>query len=188
MAVASPQQRQALEAEILALGGGQAAPEPGVVEMSDIIRQGATQFPGEVVVQALESAGWVVVWHTETHEPSYVHRNSLVTQLNKRLANGERAFTLIDPGQKPWRGKVKCLLHSERGERADWDDLGLPVCNKADIPNMYQLRRHMTLKHPSALKAIQDEVDEDAFKAFFKRPKAAKRGRPKKEDGETTEE
>lgn len=137
-----------------------APPKTDGLKLKEIIHRGDDDLPFSVVVSALEEAGYVYVYDTVTRERSICSRNNLGDVLRKKREDGTRVYTTRKPKEKPWRGTFKCLLHPDQAERGHYDGLGLPVCMKANMPNAYQVQLHMAHRHPSALKAIEEEKAE----------------------------
>lgn len=124
---------------------------------------------------SLEEAGWVVVYHQETGDRSVVNKNMLGVQLSKKLPNGKKAFDIYPPKDKngdiitPVRGTYKCMLHSEEPNRDEYTRMGLPVCNKSNIPSPQALIWHMAAKHKREWKSIkedQERVEKDEDRKF----------------------
>lgn len=114
------------------------------------------------IVNSVDSAGWVWVYHTETGEPSRINRNMLLTQLKKKIPEtGKFAFSLRRPIDssgnpiQPKSGTFKCWLHKEDPRRAEFDKTGFPKCKKSNLLNEYEVDRHMQRKHPTAYKALE---------------------------------
>jgi len=161
------------EAEILLeemLADAMEAQEPGI--NNRIIQSG--ELP--MIVSELASAGYVIVYkvdgqHPDAREPSIINRNSLLQQLTKMLPDGRRAFTTKKPDVPPFRGSVKCLLHADNPDRPQYAALGLPLCDKDNLRNEYQLTQHMRSKHPREYDAIlgatrEDDSDAQTIKAL----------------------
>lgn len=141
-----------------------ASVEPGGYDNANnrIVARGDTgEGTAPMIVSSIKSAGWVYVWDNITGERSIVNRNMLVGQLAKRREDGSLVFTTRNPGITPWRGEVKCILHPDDPNRRAYDDLGLAVCKKSNMPNTYQMRRHMEKRHKAEFAAIQ-EIEKDA--------------------------
>ena len=112
------------------------------------------------------SAGYVNLRRNSDGKLVPVNRNQLLQRLKQKLEDGRPAWL---PPSQPWKGHViksqgKCLLHPDDPDRGEWDELGLPVCMKSNMPKQ-SIRRHMALKHKMAWAAIQQyrtEKREDA--------------------------
>ena len=131
------------------------APEPGTLTMREILHRGDEDLPAAMVVKALDSAGWVYLYDTQTRERSLCNRNMLPDALKKKRPDGSRIFTTVSPKSPAARGKVKCMLHPKGPDRALYDSMGLPVCTSGHLQNDYELGRHMRNRHQSAWEAIQ---------------------------------
>lgn len=134
------------------------APEPSASEDGKVIHQSDEDLPMTIVKGKVSSAGYVTVYNRETGEPSVINKNMLFNQLKKKLENGQRAFTTKrSEAPIPYRGTFKCMLHPTDDRREHFDRMGIPVCNKDNIPNDYQLLRHMQIKHKTAWAQIEKE-------------------------------
>ena len=51
---------------------------------------------------------------------------------------------------------MKCLLHKDSPNRSEYDKMGFRVCKKSLIPNAFEVKQHMTKKHPKEWQAIED--------------------------------
>jgi len=131
------------------------AEEPGK-EDSRIINKGDAELPIPMVM-SIKSAGYVYIYDTRTGERSLTNRNMLPSQLKKRRADGSVVFTTISPGIKPARGTLKCTLHADGANREHYDELGLPVCRKANLTSPFQVKRHMQKRHPVEWATIEEE-------------------------------
>jgi hypothetical protein len=136
------------------------APEPGTMSRNDIIHRGDEEVPAPIVAGALTSAGYVYVYHTQTHERSPVNINMLPAQMRKRIPKGEPgegklAFTLQKPSTPPFRGSLKCLLHVDRRE-PEFDKMGFSICRKSNIPTEFDLRGHMEHRHSRVWKSLEE--------------------------------
>lgn len=162
----------------------ESGPEPGDMRAKDVIHRGDDEYPLPVVAGDIKSAGYAIIYDTKTGLPSLTNRNMLATQFKKVHEDGTRAFS-PRPTVKPKIGKTKCLLHADDPNRAHWDDLGFPVCRKANLVNKFQRDRHMARRHKDEWAAIleerkeQKEEEEKRFqrelvREMHKKPKAAK--------------
>lgn len=135
-----------------------AAPErePGDVHPQDVLARGDTpEMPLPMIVSSVQSAGYSTIYDAKTGEPSTTNNNMLQMQLRKLGPDGKIMFVLNPPPKKPERVRLKCLLHENRPERAEFDKLGFPVCNCDTIPDPYQLDLHMRRKHTLQWEAIE---------------------------------
>lgn len=114
----------------------------------------------------LITAGWVYVYRIETGEPVPINKNMLLDKL-KIMKDGKKVFTTVKPeGVTVRKGIIKCLLHPSHPDRERFNEMGLPVCRKSNIPSKYELTRHMEIKHKTAwktleLERIEKEKEED---------------------------
>lgn len=142
----------------------QAAPEPGMKGLKEVISEGGKEFPVDEIVDGrpkikwISSAGYVYVWDTRNGERSTINRNMLPAQLKKLRPDGSRFFTTIDPKIPIKSGNLKCMLHLKDPNRVLYDGLGLPTCRKENITSPYQVKRHMQKRHPQEWAAIQEEI------------------------------
>jgi hypothetical protein len=110
-----------------------------------------------MVAAQIESAGYTVVYDRRTGESSVVNNNMLRQALAKLdPLTGKQMFTLRPPGIVPFEGKLKCRLHADDAERAVWDEMGLPVCDKANLRTKQSVTRHMETRHRQEWKAIKE--------------------------------
>ena len=109
----------------------------------------------EKPVMKVSSAGYVYIWDTRTFEKIPVLYYMLSAKLRQRRPDGSYRFTTKKPDGEPWRGTIKCLLHSDGPDRKLYDSLGFRVCSKANITNPYQRTRHMQMKHGKEFAAIE---------------------------------
>ena len=115
--------------------------------------------PGMIVTD-LESAGWTILYDTISGEPSVVNNNAVSTQLQyKRPGEPRPAFTRLKPKNDPWRGSIRCMLHSGRPEYEEYRSRGITQkgCPKATIPNEYELQQHMKNKHGREWATLEEE-------------------------------
>ncbi|MDO8704765.1 MAG: hypothetical protein Q7J84_07450, partial [Sulfuricaulis sp.] len=81
----------------------------------------------------------------------------------KTREDGSRVFTTRVPRDakgkliEPKRGAVKCLLHADGPNRAEYDALGFAVCGKPNLTSPFQLRRHMQVRHKVEWSTIEEE-------------------------------
>ncbi len=136
--------------------GVELADEPGGEFVGQVLHKPDSDMPFPTSTASLESAGWLPVWHTVTGELSVINANMLTIQLSKRLENGQRAFTTRDPGIIPFRGILKCFLHTDDDDRETWDQMGMPSCDKSNLPNQYQRLSHMLHRHKTEWGSIEE--------------------------------
>ncbi len=134
------------------------APQDSIT-VKDIIHRGDDKFPVDVVVSTMENAGLAFIYNAKTGDRSISPRNSEILRevLSRTNEDGERIFTLSNPGIAQFRGTIKCLLHPENVNRKHYDEVGLPACKKENIPSPYQLELHMRSRHPTAWQTIERE-------------------------------
>ena len=144
------------------IADAEAAPEPGVELIGQVIAnaEGGPPPDAPARISKKEGAGYVMIYHTETGEPSIVNRNLLQFQLRKILENGKRAFSARKSDvPTPKRGKYTCLLHSS--SREPWmDEFALPTCRKATLTSPYQVRLHMQHRHKTEWATIEERRQE----------------------------
>jgi len=133
---------------------------PSELSKNPIIHKGDEEQPAPMVVNQISSAGYVWIWSTETGEqvPCLYYRLGQV--LRQKLPTGKYRFSTIDPGIRPHRGTIKCMLHKDSPNREYYDTLGFPVCRKSNLTNPYQLKMHMQRRHPQAWATIEQERTE----------------------------
>jgi len=108
----------------------------------------------EAGLMTISGAGRVLTYHSQTGEPTPCNRNMLLHHLRKTLPDGGFAYTLQDPGFRPRKGQVKCMLHPDV-RLPEYDSYGFPVCMSAHIPNNYEMRQHMKNRHRAAFQALE---------------------------------
>ena len=133
------------------------APEPGGLEKTSI------DMGDEVTVSktTVESAGHVIMYNTDTLEPSVFNMNSIRSKIQEvfpedhpRMAR-QRAWTTHKPAGEPWHGTATCPLHKDRPERAAYDLIGYPECDRIKLPNNMEAQRHLETKHPQTWRPMQ---------------------------------
>ena len=139
--------------------------EPGSMRTGDFVREAHSSGDGEykppMIISDLSTAGWVLIYDTETREPSLCNRNAVPSQLKELRPNGLSVFTLLKPKEGPWRGDIKCFLHADQPDRARLNDLGFPTCRKATLPNVYQAGLHAEYKHRNEWAAVKEEKERE---------------------------
>jgi len=139
------------------------APEPGGMEGISMGDDGV-----EVKKTSVKSAGYIVMWNTDTFEPSRFNMNGVRAKLGEvfppdhpRRA-GLPAWTSFDPKKTPWRGTATCPLHASQPERTHYDTLGYPECSRIQLPNAMEAREHLRKKHPATFRQMnEDKADMD---------------------------
>ena len=128
-----------------------------------VIHQGDDKVPVPLMVSALQNSGYVRLYHTETGDMSLCNRSWLKFQLKKKLPNGQPVFTIKKPASGPPKGQFKCHLHADDANRAEYDQMGLPVCIAGSLKSEYERDRHLQVKHPTAARTIT-RIREDVEK------------------------
>ena len=100
----------------------------------------------------------IPIYDRETGQKSLTLKYMLPTQLRKKR-DGKPVFTIHDPKITPKTGAFTCLLHKDRDERKHFDELGLPVCRKANLISIFHVNRHMQKKHPAEYATIREEIE-----------------------------
>ena len=109
----------------------------------------------------MQSAGYVYIYDTVTHERSVCNRNMLAGHLRKKRPDGSIVFTTRKPLVAPKRGALKCMLHPDEPNRYHYDELGLATCRKANLASLYQVQRHMIKRHKMEYATIKEELDRE---------------------------
>ena len=111
--------------------------------------------------------GNTTLYHTITGEAIEVKNTQVRPVLSKRHSNPnypelfrKPVFTRR-PTKKFISGTIKCLLHPDRPERAEFDRQGFPACLTSHIYSEYELRRHMQFRHKGSWESIQFETEQD---------------------------
>src|SRR3990172_1278414 len=133
------------------------APEPGDLAVGLDLSQDVDNTAA-VKVSELSSAGYTYIYDRRTGDRSITNRNMLVAQLKKTDENGRFVFSVTPPTDvTPTVGTYKCWLHPDDPQREHFDALGLPTCRKMNLTSPTQVKRHMKIRHPTALETIEDE-------------------------------
>jgi len=132
------------------------AGEPGGLKKKQVLSEGDDETPPSIVSE-ISSAEYVWIYDTRTGDRSKCNRNMLMQHLKKKRPDGSTVFTTKDPGFRPAQGKHKCLLHPDGPNRKHYDELGLPVCKKANLASPFQVRRHMQKRHKQEWATIEEE-------------------------------
>jgi len=128
--------------------------EPGT--MGKVIHRGNDEVPAPMTAK-VESAGYVYIYDTVTHERSVCNRNMLPNALKKKRTDGSLVYTTARPGEQPHRGSLKCQLHPDDPNREHYNDLGLATCMKSNLTSPFQVKRHMQKRHPMEFATIEEE-------------------------------
>ena len=139
-----------------------AALEPGDVQAGDYLRKPEVETTDKpevagMMVSGLESAGWSILYDTQTREPSVVNNNMKVAQMKVRRLDGTLVFTAIQPIEGPRRGSIKCFLHKDQPEHSHYTAMGFDACGKATLPNQFQAENHARNKHRDEWRAVESE-------------------------------
>ena len=124
------------------------APSPGVGGEID-----TSGLSLSLSVEDLTEHQWVYVYDPKTGDRSLANKSMLKALL-------KHGFVTKKPLVEPFKGRFMCFLHKDGSFRAHYDAIGLPVCNKANIPSLYQLNLHMSRKHKMELATIETEKKE----------------------------
>ena len=131
-------------------------------KVGTVVHKGSEEAPAPMVISSIEGGGKVKVYDTLTGEMSWVLYNPdtggmLRTILRRKRPDGTYIFQLKKPPFEPARGTLKCLLHSTNPNRERYDQMGLPVCRKANLTAPYMVEKHMRNRHPTAWGIIEKE-------------------------------
>src|SRR3990167_9266458 len=103
--------------------------------------------PFEQTPSVSENSGIVMLYDTITGVSSRCLKYLVGGTLNKKRADGSLAFSLQPPANVPAKNAYKCMLHQEAPNREAYDAMGLPVCKKSNLPNLFQVEQHMAHRH-----------------------------------------
>ena len=147
--------------------------EPG----DKVVHRGDDTNPAPIVRTKTSSAGYVQLRRNSDGKLVLISKTQLMVRLKQKLHNGQPAW--LAPSV-PWKGhkvvaNTKCMLHAESPDRATWDELGLPVCTKSNMPKN-AVRRHMIRKHKMAWDAIQEYQTEQKQDARDKHQESLAKG------------
>lgn len=129
---------------------------PSELKKNPVIHRGDETLEAPMTVKELSSAGYVYVWDSRTFERAPVLYYMLPSILRRRREDGSFIWTTNDPKQLPKRGTLKCLLHKDSPDRKEYDRMGLRTCKKSNIINAFEVKQHMSKKHPKEWQAIED--------------------------------
>jgi len=113
-----------------------------------------------MTVIELKNAGYIYVWDTRTHKIAPILRYMLPEVMRRRRPDGSYIWTDKDPKKLPQRGTLKCLLHKDSPNRKEYDRMGLRTCKKSNITNDFEVKQHMSKKHPKEWQALEDQRKE----------------------------
>ncbi len=142
------------------LRGADKADLPSDLTNNPVINRGDATLEAPMTVKEITDAGRVWIWDTRTYLRAPCLGYMLTTKLHFKREDGSFRWTTRDPGKKPTRGSVKCLLHPETENREHFNELGFRICKKDNVTNPYQLKQHMIKKHPQEWAAIEEEKRE----------------------------
>ncbi|KKN72890.1 hypothetical protein LCGC14_0405940 [marine sediment metagenome] len=144
---------------------------PSGLKKNPVIHKGDETLDAPMTVKELSSAGYVYVWDSRTFERAPVLYYMLPSILRRRREDGSFIWTTNDPKQLPKKGTHKCLLHKDSPNRERFDEMGLRVCKKSNIINKFEVKQHMSKKHPKEWQAIEDmrkEAERQEDRSFQK--------------------
>ena len=125
-----------------------------------VIHKGDSELESPMTVMEMKSAGYKSIWDTRTYKWAPVLEYMLTQKLRERRDDGSYIWTANDPKRLPERGTHKCLLHKDDSNRKEYDVMGLRTCKKSNILNAFEVKLHMTKKHPKEWSVIEDQRKE----------------------------
>ena len=136
------------------------------MDVNQVVHGGDAELDAPMRISSIDEAAYLWVWHVETGARSRVNANMLQSQLSKKLEDGRRAFTTVDPQIPQAKGTVLCRLHADAPDRAIWAAMGFPTCRKSNLRNEMELDLHMKHRHKSeygemSARADRSEREED---------------------------
>ena len=136
------------------------------MDVNQVVHGGDTELDAPMRISSIDEAAYLWVWHVETGARSRVNANMLQSQLSKKLEDGRRAFTTVDPQIPQPKGQVLCRLHEDAPDRAIWAAMGFPTCPAGSLRNEMELDLHMKHRHKSEYgemmgRAERSEKEED---------------------------
>lgn len=152
------------------------APEPRDPNADQWVHQADGEVPVNIAIDHVRSAGYRYIYDTRTGDRSSTNLNMLEAQLKKKREDGSVVFSLKKPDVEPVRGQLNCLLHPDDPHRAEYDALGLPVCDRDGVKSPYQVTQHMKHRHSDEWAAIEAErvrAEREADRAFQRELMAA---------------
>ncbi len=129
---------------------------PSELAQNPVIHKGDETLPAPMTVTELKSGKYFYIWESDTGEKVPCLGYMLGQKLRQRLPSGKFRFSTTDPGIRPKRGTIKCMLHVDAPNRADYDVQGFRTCGKQNITNRYQLEQHMKRRHSQEWEAIEN--------------------------------
>jgi hypothetical protein len=150
--------------------------KPGTEVARDLALGDGESVPMAMAVASRQSsAGYTIVYDTQTGAPSTVNNNMLRHQLlskKRQTRDGKLvpAFTTIkpDPATLPKRQYHKCLLHPEHADYAEVAEYGFEPCYKANLTSRQVVLTHMERRHPqewATVKEARDRAERDEVRA-----------------------
>ena len=136
------------------------------MDVNQVVHGGDTELDAPMRISSIDEAAYLWVWHVETGARSRVNANMLQSQLSKKLEDGRRAFTTVDPQIPQPKGQVLCRLHADAPDREIWAAMGFPTCPAGSLRNEMELDLHMKHRHKSEYgemmgRAERSEKEED---------------------------
>jgi hypothetical protein len=138
--------------------------ELGNRPVSEVFRTGNTEIDSAmadsgVAPKITHSAPTkVTVYSMQDGVSSEILVTMLRKQMQKKLANGNKAFTLRK-SEAPVvvNAGLKCYLHAESDMREEAIKAGLGglVCTKSNLPSAFEQERHMQTTHTNAWKTLE---------------------------------
>ena len=168
------------------------ASEQGVDEFAspEVFFQGDALNPHKMAVTRTQGDK-IKVYSTETGDASEILAYMLRKQMEKRLPNGDRAFSLR-PTKTVRKGKITCLFHPLHKDRARLAALGLDhvACPKSNLRSQFDLRMHLEHRHRdeyASVKEDQARQEKEEERRFLRTQMAVLTGKPIPEELDTTE-
>ncbi len=129
---------------------------PSELKKEPVLHRGDEELDAPMTVKELTSAGYVYVWDSRTYKRAPVLYYMLPSILRRRRDDGSFIWTTNNP-HKPFKGgRMKCLLHKDSPDRAEYDKMGFRTCKKSNIINAFEVKMHMQKKHSKEWNAIED--------------------------------
>ena len=153
------------------------AVEPGD-DIGEIVHRPDSESPFGIKLADVQSAGYKLVYHTQTREPSVVNGNLLAVQLSKtvevRSEDGAvrrvRAFTTrapdtwTPPAPPPDRGTLLCVFHKDAEMYEHYKKVGvfpmanrLGTCEKSNLVRAQDVLRHAERRHRDEWEAVEKD-------------------------------
>lgn len=157
-----------MAAEANALVGGQSAaieelmleaeeaPEPGLA-VGDVVHRPSVETPFGMTIDEIEGAGWRIVYDRLTGDQSVVLSYMLRAQLEKTDKDGQRMFTTRDPGIRPKKGTLPCILHEDHPDREHHASLGFLPCRAGSLMTPLDVITHAQHRHQREWQVLERE-------------------------------